>query len=151
MDRGAWWATVHGVAKSRTRLSGLAHAHTHTHTHTRTPKRSKSVSHWPNSSHVPNTKLVVAAMRLEPTDWPIEDHYSAWRPASPVVESSYTEFGKRMVPQIYVTLAVTWRRRLTRQAGTIHVLVKLESVKWEPSLLSMLFCVNTFPMWERII
>jgi len=25
MDRGAWWATVHGVTKSRTRLS----AHTH--------------------------------------------------------------------------------------------------------------------------
>ena len=24
MDRGAWWATVHGVAKSRTRLSNLA-------------------------------------------------------------------------------------------------------------------------------
>ena len=23
MDRGAWWATVHGVAKSWTRLSGL--------------------------------------------------------------------------------------------------------------------------------
>ena len=23
MDRGAWWATVHGVAKSRTRLSDL--------------------------------------------------------------------------------------------------------------------------------
>ena len=29
MDRGAWWATVHGVAKNRTRVS-----HTHTHTHT---------------------------------------------------------------------------------------------------------------------
>ena len=28
MDRGAWRATVHGVAKSQTRLS------THTHTHT---------------------------------------------------------------------------------------------------------------------
>ena len=27
MDRGAWWATVHGVAKSRTRLSDLAHTH----------------------------------------------------------------------------------------------------------------------------
>ena len=26
MDRGVWWATVHGVAKSRTQLS----AHTHT-------------------------------------------------------------------------------------------------------------------------
>ena len=32
MDRGAWRATVHGVAKSRTRLSDLAH--------TREPKKS---------------------------------------------------------------------------------------------------------------
>ena len=24
MDRGAWWATVHGVAKSRTRLSNFS-------------------------------------------------------------------------------------------------------------------------------
>ena len=29
MDRGAWWATVHGIAKSRTQL----YTHTHTHTH----------------------------------------------------------------------------------------------------------------------
>ena len=34
MDRGAWWATVCGVAKSWTRLSSsLAHTHTRTHTH----------------------------------------------------------------------------------------------------------------------
>ena len=26
MDRGAWWATVHGAAKSQTRLSDLAHS-----------------------------------------------------------------------------------------------------------------------------
>ena len=25
MDRGAWWATVHGVAKSRARLSDLTY------------------------------------------------------------------------------------------------------------------------------
>ena len=25
MDEGAWWATVHGVTKSRTRLSNLTH------------------------------------------------------------------------------------------------------------------------------
>ena len=31
MDRGAWWATVHGVAKSQTRLSDFTHTHTHTH------------------------------------------------------------------------------------------------------------------------
>ena len=38
--RGAWQATVHGVAKSGIRLSNYAcvrtHAHTHTHTHTHT-------------------------------------------------------------------------------------------------------------------
>ena len=27
MDRGAWWATAHGVTKSQTRLSDLAHAY----------------------------------------------------------------------------------------------------------------------------
>ena len=26
MDRGAWWATVHGVSKSRTRLSDFTHS-----------------------------------------------------------------------------------------------------------------------------
>ena len=36
MDRGAWQATVSGVAKSRTRLSDLAH----THTSARTPGAS---------------------------------------------------------------------------------------------------------------
>ena len=25
MDRGAWWATVHGIVKSQTLLSGRAH------------------------------------------------------------------------------------------------------------------------------
>ena len=30
MDRGAWWATVLGVGKSRMQLS--VHMHTHTHT-----------------------------------------------------------------------------------------------------------------------
>ena len=33
MDRGAWRATIHGVAKSRTLLSDFTHTHTHTHTH----------------------------------------------------------------------------------------------------------------------
>ena len=27
MDRGAWWATVHGVAKSRTQLSNITSLH----------------------------------------------------------------------------------------------------------------------------
>ena len=33
MDRGAWRATVHGIAKSQTpRRDSLSHTHTHTHT-----------------------------------------------------------------------------------------------------------------------
>ena len=44
MDRGAWWATVHGVAKSWTQLIDYTrmcmHTHTHTHTHTQIAKNS---------------------------------------------------------------------------------------------------------------
>ena len=29
MDRGAWWATIHGVAKTQTQLSHWTHTHTH--------------------------------------------------------------------------------------------------------------------------
>ena len=37
MDRGVWSATLHGVAKSWTRLKRLSmHTHTHLHTHTHT-------------------------------------------------------------------------------------------------------------------
>ena len=32
MDRAAWQATAHGIAKSQTRLID-SHTHTHTHTH----------------------------------------------------------------------------------------------------------------------
>ena len=34
MDRGAWQATVHGIARSRTWLNDWIHARAHTHTHT---------------------------------------------------------------------------------------------------------------------
>ena len=34
MDRGAWWAAVHGITKSQTQLTVSVHTHTHTHTHT---------------------------------------------------------------------------------------------------------------------
>ena len=37
MDRGGWWATVHGVAKSDV----TARMHTYIHTHTHTPPRRK--------------------------------------------------------------------------------------------------------------
>ena len=33
MDRGAWWAAVHGVTKSWTQLKQLTLTQTHTHTH----------------------------------------------------------------------------------------------------------------------
>ena len=32
MDRGAWWATIHGVTKESDMTEQLTHTHTHTHT-----------------------------------------------------------------------------------------------------------------------
>ena len=41
MDRGAWWATVHGIAKSQTRLS----SHTHTIKNKRHQKHHRLKGH----------------------------------------------------------------------------------------------------------
>ena len=38
MDRGAWQATVHRVARSQIQLSDWVHTHSHRHTHTHMPK-----------------------------------------------------------------------------------------------------------------
>ena len=46
MDRGAWWATVHGVAKSRTRLR-TKRKHTHPPTPKRNMSRNVTCSLWP--------------------------------------------------------------------------------------------------------
>ena len=46
MDRGAWWATVHGVVKSWTQLSNT-HTHTHTYTHTYKLMAAIEDSHFP--------------------------------------------------------------------------------------------------------
>ena len=35
VDRGAWWAIVHGGHKESDTTEQLTHTHTHTHTHTR--------------------------------------------------------------------------------------------------------------------
>ena len=40
MDRGAWWATMHEVAKNRTQVSVLAHTGARVHTHTQTHMHS---------------------------------------------------------------------------------------------------------------
>ena len=59
MDRGAWWAILHGVAKGQT---GPSDIHTHTHTHTRAQavmqamgvvvnKNEASLSHPPLTCH----------------------------------------------------------------------------------------------------
>ena len=54
MDKGAGWATVHGMAKSRTPLKWLstcAHTHTHTHTHTHSSSNPAFSESLPHSSH----------------------------------------------------------------------------------------------------
>ena len=53
MDRGAWQAAVHGVAKSQTRPSD-SHTHTHTHTHTDSlSDASKELRSWCRLSYAP--------------------------------------------------------------------------------------------------
>ena len=54
MDRGAWWATVHGVAKTQTQLSDPERAHTHTHTHTHTHIHTHTASSIPWTILPPN-------------------------------------------------------------------------------------------------
>ena len=55
MDRGAWWAIVHGDAKSWTLLSARTRTHTHTQMHTHTHTHT----HTHKESHVECKDLVV--------------------------------------------------------------------------------------------
>ena len=49
MDRGHWWATVHGVAK--TQLSDRAQAHTQTHTLLHSDTFLKIPNQWGLQEH----------------------------------------------------------------------------------------------------
>ena len=75
MDRGVWQATVHKVAKSKTRQS--AHACTHTHTHTHTHRSRQRVwsdwrwGEWSSGSTSPSEEaevLIKTAIEL-PCGW----------------------------------------------------------------------------------
>ena len=41
MDKGAWWATVHGVAKSQVQLSDWAHLYTHLSLSSESPNQTR--------------------------------------------------------------------------------------------------------------
>ena len=49
MDRGAWWATVRGLANSQTQLSNLAHRHQMTKINVKNVQEFK----------LPNSQLVI--------------------------------------------------------------------------------------------
>ena len=55
MDRGAWWATVHGVAKTQTTLSDWAHTHTlyDHHNHVQNTSRIPALFLTPLPSQLP--------------------------------------------------------------------------------------------------
>ena len=49
-DRGAWWTTVHGVARDLDMTQQLTHTHTHTHTHTQPYCLHPGLEGFPNGS-----------------------------------------------------------------------------------------------------
>ena len=67
MDREAWQATVHGVAKSRTQLSD-SDTHTHTHTHT-TGGLLRSGDYQANGGRHGEEKMFVAALPAPKKTW----------------------------------------------------------------------------------
>ena len=72
MDRGAWWATVHGVRKDSDmteRVSPGPGAHTHTHTHTHTQRLPTGLhTHTHTHTHTP-----LAYWPVGPLCWPLLD------------------------------------------------------------------------------
>ena len=73
MDRGAWRATVHGVAKEWDRTSKCmrVHAHTHTHTHAHWNPLTWQLFQLPRSS-----SSITEESLLSP--WPLH-HWAAWQ------------------------------------------------------------------------
>ena len=60
MDRGAWWATVHGVAKSQTRLSDFIH------TSMNTPKHHSRCLHIQLEEFVSLTERCLGHFQVSP-------------------------------------------------------------------------------------
>ena len=78
MDRGTWWAIVHGVAKGQIQLKQLStrtHTHTHTHTHTQSVT-SNAQTHLLNTIYkkVDNTLAPCENAFIPWPDWSLWFH-----------------------------------------------------------------------------
>ena len=77
MDRGAWWATVYGVAKSWTRLSDK-HTHTHTHTHIYRDVLKDYIPYLMNQSLTKTLGILVLISHLVQKPWLLLTSYILW-------------------------------------------------------------------------
>ena len=64
MDRGTWWATVHGVAKESDMTEGT-HVHTHTYPYRFTHKRTSSASDNSTGSMHNHLKIRLEALLVQ--------------------------------------------------------------------------------------
>ena len=71
MDRGVWWATVHGVTKSQTQLSTRTHLHTHTHCSHHVQARAVSSLQAVCSPHKSKSKSRTIACSLLQNTWTV--------------------------------------------------------------------------------
>ena len=103
MDRGAWRATVHGVANSRTGLSACAYIHTRTHTHTLLPRGSELVTGPGRHPRPLLSSRHVQAPPLFPSGWHRPEAWGlAWEGVS--APGRRIEFLGRQRPSIHVQL-----------------------------------------------
>ena len=116
MDKGARWATVHGMAKSRTPLKWLStHACTHTHTHTHTHSSSNPAfsESLPHSSHShPNSVTHPSSVFPHNSDRVLyqSDFHTAWQlSVSAKGTISYSRTGTPIFP-LYIPVPNTRRK-----------------------------------------
>ena len=71
MDRGAWWATVHGVAKSGTRPSNWVHSQTHRVPSVQFSHSVVSDSLWPHKPQHARPPRPSSTPRVHPNSCPL--------------------------------------------------------------------------------
>ena len=115
MGRRAWWATLHGVLKSWTRLTNT-HTHTHTHTHTEIISLFHLLNTQAKSDSLPvfSLELLCGLRRVK--------HEVGGHNTAPSIPE-----GHRLLPCVFEKGHVTWPKKCGQKCEG-HCKPKLEKL-----------------------